>query len=89
MQASAAEFVALEKKNLLSTDEASALANANRVLRILAVSSADHLSEIVNSEMKVLCDALDNRRARTAVERALTLSTKPKLTKQPRENVSA
>ena len=60
-QAALAEFVALEEKRLLSTDEAQALANANRVLKILTVSSADHLSEIGNSEIKALCDALDNR----------------------------
>ena len=46
LQAAVAEFVALEEKRLLSTDEAQALANANRVLKILTVSSANHLSEI-------------------------------------------
>ena len=51
LQAAVAEFVALEEKNLLSTDEARALANANRVLKILTVSSADHLSEIGNSDI--------------------------------------
>ena len=62
LQAAVAEFVALEEKNLLSTDEAQALANANRVLKILTISSANHLSEIGNSETLALCDALDNRR---------------------------
>ena len=61
LQAAVAEFFGLEEKNLLSLDEAQALANANRVLKILTVSSADHLSEIGNSEIKALCDALDNR----------------------------
>lgn len=71
LQAAVAEFFALDEKNLLSTDKKQALANANRVLKILTVSSADHLSEIGNSEIKALCDALDNRgtRARRRIAR--------------------
>ena len=66
LQAAVAEFVALEEKRLLSTDEAQALAKANRVLKVLTVSSADHLSEIGNSEIMALCDALDNRANKVA-----------------------
>jgi hypothetical protein len=78
LQAAVAEFVALEEKNLLSTDEAQALANANRVLKMLTVSSADHLSEIGNSEIKALCDALDSRRTQARRRKGVAPGNKAK-----------
>ena len=78
LQAAVAEFVALEEKNLLSIDEAQALANANRVLKILTVSSADHLSEIGNSEIKALCDALDSRRTQARRRKGVAPGNKAK-----------
>ena len=78
LQAAVAEFVASEEKRPFSTDESQALANANRVLKILTVSSAHHLSEIGNSEIKTLCDALDNRRTKAGRRKGVALGNKAK-----------
>ena len=66
LQDAIAEFVALDQNKLLTNDEAQALVKANRALRILTASSANYLSEIGNSELKALCDALDERATRLA-----------------------
>ena len=66
LQEAIAEFVALDQKELLTNDEAQALVKAKRAFRILTEISANHLSEIGNSELKALCDALDERATRLA-----------------------
>jgi hypothetical protein len=63
-QGAIAEFVALDQNKLLTNDEAQTLVKANRALQILTASSANYLSEIGNSELRALCDALDERATR-------------------------
>ena len=64
LQGALAEFVALDQNKLLTHDESQSLVKANRALQILTASSANYLSEIGNSELKALCDALDERATR-------------------------